>query len=311
MSIEEMREKARKLGIEVSEEADEQEILDLLDEKEKELNAKKSDPKENDAEYLKAELKKVIDQRDRAKKDKRSLEARLKELEDTKTNSVSVDEFKTLKSELEELRNLKKEMDKIREEEELKKLDTHEREKVSIRKEMDALRLELEKELTSAKENLSKKEEALSKKESEIKTLRTSKLEADVIREAAKHNVFSPSQIFRLTKEDFVWNDNLGRFEHVVRDEKGKIVDEMSVSERIKSFLEDKENENLIRSSVKTDSMRTTQTNNVDNKKTTLTSDKYDPKDPDIIHGADMKGLSVEDYIETLVMRDNKINKKT
>ena len=147
----------------------------------------------------------------------------------------------------------------------------------------------------------------LKKAEERIKRLRIKTLRADVVEEAAKYNVYSASQVFKLVKDDFEYDSDMEEFVHVVRNKNGKIIDEMTVSEYMKKFLEDKENENLIRSGVNKNSMHS----NKQSSKTDKSFGSYNVKDPIIIRNARNNNMTPEQYIKrVLIPRDKIKNRK-
>ena len=76
--------KAKELGIEITDEMTDDEIKALVEAKEEELKNKNKDP-----EYLENELKKVIAQRDAAKKERRALQNKIKEFVEDRISSKS------------------------------------------------------------------------------------------------------------------------------------------------------------------------------------------------------------------------------
>jgi len=273
-------------------------------------------------EFQVTESKKAYDARDKAKKDTRTLKTKLdsqeEELADLKKKlegSPSVDEYK----------QLKKDMDAIqaeREEKELSKLDEVEKQKVRFQKKMDDFESKFDQTTNSFTQQMEEKDKELAASKKQVASLRTVRLGAEISKAAAKLNAYNPEQIEKLLVGDFVYDDKLDTYSFLERDGKGKIVDEKTIAERVKDFLDDPINDNLVRSGAKAGIGANDKGTKTDNKDTgvedkarkgfTKMSQKrgeYDPKDPDVIRAAELKGLSVEDHIETLKIRDAKLNK--
>jgi len=300
---EKLKEKAEELELDINDDMSDDEVQDLITAKEAELEKLKNSKKTYDED----EFKKAVAARDKAKKEMRKYKEKVESLEKKIDESVSHEEVKSLKEELKALQDFKEEYDKKKEEEELKNLDEKEKIKIRFEKQMKDLQAEIENIKNSKKEAEEKIEEVNKKAEERIERLRLKTLKADIIEEATKYNVYSASQVFKLVKDDFEYDSDMEEFVHTVRNKQGKITDEMTVSEYIKKFLEDKDNENLIRSGVNKNSMHS-------NKQTTKegkTLGSYNVKDPSIVRNARNNNMTPEQYIKrVLIPRDKIKNRK-
>ena len=306
------KERAKELGIDFTDETSEEELKTLISEKEKELEG-------SDIEYLKKELdkyrneaKKAFEKRDQFKQDRDKLSTKIKDMEDSMKKMVSSDEKTQLEEELKELKKFKNEYDAKKEEEELKNKTEVERLELQIeKKEKD-----FSNQVTSLREQLdnilneSKKKEQ--KTAEEIKRLRTHTLKADIMEVAAKKNAFSPMQIFKLTKDDFTYDEDLDKYTWQKRGSGGKLEDEKTVEEYISDFLSNSENENLIKSDANTKSFNTNVDKNTKTKDRDLkTSKEFNPKDERIKLDAQKNSMEVEDYIsKILIPQREKFNKR-
>ena len=141
-------------------------------------------------------------------------------------------------------------------------------------------------------------------------------MQGEILKSAVKHKALRPDQIVRLTKDDFVFDNTLEKFVYHKKDAKGKLVDELTIDERIKEFLDDEENDNLVESSVTNTSLHTdTRTTELEGKvKTENTlgrkTGEYDPNDEDIKKEAEERGLEVSDLIGIWKMRDDRLSKR-
>ena len=299
----EIENKAKTLGIEFDEKTTDEDLTKLIIEKEK------SEP--DDVEYWKAEAKKAFQTRDEVKAEKRKLQAKLTELEAKIKDAPDPASIKALKEELSKLKSFKEEFDKKVEEEELKKKSEIERMEITFKKQLESLSSELER-LRQERESEKKHfEETLNREKAEKHRLRLNRLESEIIKHSVKYKALKPEQIVKLIKDDFTYDEELDKFVFLVKDEKGKLLDELSVEDRVKKFLSDPENENLVASSANTDGTgaSTSQTGDTKSGSKKTSSKEYDPKDPDLIRQAYLKGLTVEEHIATLKKMREKLNK--
>ena len=250
---EELVKKAKELEVKYdSEKATDDTLTTLIADKEEE-NKKKEEGK--DPDYWKSEAEKAIKKRDEAKKDKRKLKEQLDTLEsalsDAKKGAADPEEIQTLRDELKDLKVFKQEMDDKAEEEDLKTKTEKERLEVGFNKELKSLKDQLDEIQTESKRALDKRKDELEKLKQTNVVLQRNSLKSEIIEAAVGKEALKPSQIVRLTISDFEWDDHEQKFIHFKKDKKGKIIDELSVSEFIDEYLSDEDNENLVRGSVK------------------------------------------------------------
>lgn len=303
-----LEERAKELGIEVTDDISQEELQTLITTKEKELE-------NSDIEYLKKELEKykteaktAFKKRDQFKEDREKLANKIKEMESNMKNMIPSDEKTRLEEELADLREFKAKQDKEEEEKELKNKTELERERLArdkdaqkFQEQVNAFKAQLEnisQEFTKEKE----------KNKEEVQKLRLRSLKADIIEEAAKHDAYNPTQIFRLTKDDFTYDKDLDKFTYQKWDG-GKLQDEMSVSEYISDFFSREENENLIKSKVNTSSFKTDKDKTQD-KASIDELGGFNPKDPDIIKKAEFNSMEPERYIKVVLMKNKKLQER-
>lgn len=306
----ELVEKATKLGLDANSFKSEDELKNAIQAKEEE-SKKKEDDDDSDPKIKKwkDEAKKAFDDRDEAKKERRKLQSTLDDMKNQLAKAPSQDEHDNLKKQVDELTKIKKEIDEQREQEELSKKTEVEKIQLQFKKEMDKFKSELDSEKTKWQKDLQDRETKLNEKDKEIESLRQVKLRTEIVEVAAKMKAYNPTQIYKLVKDDFTYEKDLDKFVRYVKDAKGKLTNDQTVEERIKEFLSDPENDNLVESGINTEG--TSQKKGSETKSTvTVTSKtgkKYDPKDPKIVKQADFAGLSVDEYIETLKIRDERL----
>jgi len=303
---EELTKKAEELKIDVSKYEDEDALRDAVEASEK---TKKKDDDKNKTEheiYLDKELKKVIGQRDEEKKERRKLSDKIKDLETKLSSAPSDDEIKTLKEQLQELKEFKDTIDSKREEEEDKKRTETERQLIAQQKDFEKTKTLLEEQLEKFQAQLDKRDEELKKQTDQVKSLRYFRLENEIAQYALTYEAINPRQIVRLIKDDAVYDENLDKFYYPVFDNKGKMINELTIEEKVKEFLEDSENENLVKSKVNTDSMHTKKS---DGDKAPPDFGSYDPKDPKLIQEAQDRRLTIEDWIAIKIKKDEKLQK--
>jgi len=298
---------AKELGIKFDEDIEKDDLQKLVDEKKEEI-----DRQNNDVEYLKKELKKYKDEakaafekRDIFKKDKDKLSKKVKDLEDKMKNMTDSETFSSLKEQFESLRQFKEDLDKKNEEEKLKKMDEIERVKLESRKEAENLQRQMDELKKTLEEEKKKKEEELEKERKKVAKLRKSTLDVKIMEAAVRHNAWSPSQIVKLTKNDFVYDDQLDKYSFIKRDDKGKLEDELTIDEYISEYLSKEENENLVKSEANPQSFNSDKDEDKNKNRKPFASSKYNPKDPDIVKQAEDRDMTPERYIRTLEKRDS------
>ena len=308
-TLEELQAKATELGIEFDEKVTEDELSAKI--KEAETN--------NDPEYLKSEAKKAFEARDKAKKAKLAAESKLKDaeakLKDQMSNTVDKAEYEDLKKQLQEVRAKQLETEEEEEKRRFEKASELEKVKISKDKEMDKLRKDFEDQLAAMKKVDSDRKSELEKERGLTKVLRVKSLENEILIAAEKNNALRPNQIAKLLRDDFEWDESLGKYIHNEFDAKGKLVDYHEVDIYVEEFLKKEENDNLVKSEVNTTSTshkRGEGPNIVVNKddKGYKPTGTYNPKDPVLLFEARKEGIAVEDLIKRKEMRDKILQKR-
>lgn len=299
MDREAMEARAKALGLKFDDDTEDADLQKLITDKEE------AEKKTKDPSYLETELKKVIDQRDRAKNERNTLKGKMTSLEDQLADMVSGERVKELEKKLEDLTSFKTEAEKKIEAEKMAKMDEADKAKLRAEKAESALE-EMKNELREEFNlKLKEKDDVIKKNEQNVASLRKNRLEAEIISSAAKSNAIGPAMIYKMLKDDFTYDDDLEKFVHHERDKAGKIVDEKEVSDYVTDFLSDEDNDYLVKGDSEKKSMHTKKA-----KKPSYSppSGSYDPRDPELIEKADLERMPVEDYIETLEMRDEKMS---
>lgn len=307
MNREELEKKAKELGIKFNDDTTDEELNALIVDAEK----KNNDDNSKDLDYWKNEAKAAFNDRDTAKKDARKLKEKIKELEDAMKDAPSKEEYNELRKSLKELKDFKTEADKRLEEEELKKKTDIERAEINFNKQLQELEARMTNSISAKEEELKKISESLNKKEETIKNLRKSTLSTQIMEAATRFNAYNPTQIVGLLKSEFSYDENLDKFSKDIVDSNGKLKDVMSVEDRVKEFLSDPINDNLIKSKIKTDDLNVNDNKNFkkDEKKFQKETKNYNPKDEDLIFKAQNDGFNdVDEYINVVLKpRDEKM----
>ena len=321
----ELIDKAKELNLDLEDYDNEEDLQEAIDEKEDE-DSDDLDAVKEKLEFQKEEAKKAFKARDTAKKDARKIKGKLSEQEKTLKDlqkkleaAPDMTEFKALQEKMVEIQD-------AADEKALSKMDDAQKAEVRFNKKLEEFNTKLETTEESFSKKLSETEAKLAKSQTEITDLRKIRLGAEIVTEAVKGGAYNPDQIKKILESDFNYDKDLETFTSVERNDKGKIVDELSVKERVKQFLDDPDNDNLVKSKAKggtgSKEVGTGSSNAAgENKDNDLETNrlggtdrkskdgKYDPKSKTLIMEADDKGLSVEDHIETLNLRDAKMNK--
>ena len=201
--------------------------------------------------YTEEDLKKAIKRRDNALKRAQNAEAKLEELEKRLKEVPSLDEYESLKESYTELQEKMKEIEEKQFEEKLKKIeDEKEREKVLLGKQYKEEKQELERQLRELNERINSFTEERDRYKTELNRYKVKGLEADLKGAALKYKAYNPTQVMKLVKDDFVYDEKEGEWFHIVYDRRGNIADVQTVDEYVKAFLEDPENENLLSTTI-------------------------------------------------------------
>ena len=320
----ELIDKAKELDLDIEEFENEEDLQEAIDDKELE-NSDDLDSVKEKLEFQKKEAKKAFDARDKAKKDTRKIKGKLSEQEKTIADMQKKLDAAPNMEKFTELQDKMDALTKEADEKALAKMDDAGKAEVRFNKKMEEFDAKLAASEKTFGKQLEDTKAELAKSKTEISDLRKVRLGAEIVTEAVKGGAYNPDQIKKILESEFNYDKDLETFTSVERNEKGKIVDELSVKERVKKFLGDPDNDNLVKSKAKggTGSKDTGtgssnaagETNEGDlehrlggkNRKTS--KGEYDPKDKDLIMDADDKGLSVDDHIATLKLRDAKMNK--
>jgi hypothetical protein len=304
---EELLTEAEELEIEVDDHKDEESLQKAVDEKKAELEKKKE--KDADPEFWKSEAKSAFEIRDKAKKENRTLKNKIKNLEEKLDNTVDKDKVDELQEQLDTLLEEKKKREDEEEEKRLEKADEAERVKIQEKKKRDALESDFDKKMKDFEEKFNKATERLETQSKEIVTLRRAKLSNEIRDYAAEGGAYNPRQIDKLLSADAEYDKDTDSFYFPVYDEKGKLTDELSVKEKVKEFLEDPDNDNLVESKVNKGGTGHKKAEMGKPSEKKPKPGEYDPKDPDIIKEAERRDMKPETLISIWTKRDEKKKK--
>jgi len=301
--MEKLKERAKELGITFDDEITEEDLQKLISEKEAELDEDK------DKDFWKTEAQKAFDARDTAKKERKALQQKVKDLEDKLGSTPSANEIEELRKAVKELNDYKAEVEALKEEEDLKNKSDLEKQEISFRKEMEKLTRDMEGKFNKTQKDIEEKEKLISNQTRQIDQLRRATLRGEIIEAATRHSAYNPSQIVTLLSDRFTYDADLDKFAWSVTDSKGKLVDEKTVNETVEEFLKDPVNDNLVKASVNTDGLHTKETIKTTNTKSKKTNSKYDPDDEDLKIEAEEAHMEVSDWIAVKEIKDAKLAK--
>lgn len=310
MAIEELKKEAEKLKVKFDDNTSEEDLKKAIDTRKQELD--------NDISYWKdqatkweTEAKQAFIKRDQFKKDRDKLDSTIKDLQDSMSGMIKSEELTAKEKELDQLKKWKDEFDKEQEKKELESKTEVERLQIQLRKTEESFEEKVKEAMKSIEDTRKKEREEFEKLREEANSLRMNGLKAEIVTISSKLNAFNPSQIYSLLKDKFVYVANLNKYAHQVRDERGKLIDEMSVEEYVKEFLGKEENENLVKSKINVTSLHTDKETRTEHK---LTTTDFNPKDPEIIRKAELESMTPERYIQKILIpqkqRRDKFNKK-
>lgn len=187
----------------------------------------------------------LLEANNKLKSDQQLLKKQLDKAKKDLATSVPSTEVERMETELKELSELKKQMEAKEEAEVLaQKKDEVDRIKYLHEKELAKIQTEMTALKDALQANEATQKERADQYQSELSTLRSIQLENDIF-SASKDLAYSPKQIVLLLKNDFKYDEELHRYVYQVTNDKGKVVDEVSVAEHVKEFLAKEENDNL------------------------------------------------------------------
>lgn len=257
MTIEnqELLNKAKELEIEVKDDMEEKDLEDSIFAKEKEIEDTKE--KEKDPEYLKSELekmkaeaKKAFETRDNVKKERRTLQNKIKDMEDKLAERPEIDEYNEMKKTLDELQAFKKQKEEEEEEKALENKSELEKAQARHQKEMDNFQKQLDELTTSMKAKEQEHQSILAEKDKELERQRKRDLGVQIREAAEKSKAYNPKQIEKLLKDEFEYNKELDSWERFYKDDRGRD-NTQTIEERVSEFLSDPDNENLVEADTK------------------------------------------------------------
>lgn len=304
MNREQLEAKAKELGIEFDENTSDEDLNKLIAEKEK-----TNDKGKDSLDFWKDEAKNAFEARDKAKNDLKNLKSKLSEMEEKIKSYKPSEEVDELKKELSKLRKFKEEKEEELRKQEEEKLSEIEKLQLRLKKEEESKSTAVQEAIDELKKQyeakMSEYTQQLDGFQKQVKTLRTTTLESEVLKSASKHNAISPQTVFRIVKEDFVYDDDMNRWVKWEKDSKGNTKTYKEVDEYVKEFLSSEENDFLVKGEINPNSLGSrNQTTN-----TPTHTGKYNPNDPDLKRKAESEGLDVKDYISILETRDAKMKK--
>jgi len=215
------------------------------------------------------ELKKVIKTRDKVKQRLRATEAELEEIRKKLSETEGLKEKVTKLTEAEqELTRLKKEKDEA----ELASKTEAEKEAIRYKKELEKFKEDMNAKFNDKFQEITKKDEKIGNLEKEVSTLRTVRLEREIVSAASKYNAVNPNQIVRLLKGDFEYDSTDGAYYHNVIGKRGGLEDQVDVDAYVKKFLEDEDNSNLVKGGAKAGTGTSTRTDSSSSRKSNIES---------------------------------------
>lgn len=201
--------------------------------------------------YPKSELDKAVARRQAALKRAKTAEEKAKALADKLKQLPDPDEHEALKSQFTELKEQLRELKDRQAEEDLKKIeDEKERERVKLEQEFKKERAKYQAELEKMNSQLDSFQAEKARHEEILNKFRLSTLETEIMSIAAP-KAYNPRQIVKLIGEEFSFDTEDDRWYKNVYDNKGKLVEVLTVEEYVNGFLADKDNENLLKADIK------------------------------------------------------------
>lgn len=240
------------------------------------------------------EINDVVAERESNKKKYRETREKLETLEKKLEGLPDGEALKKILDEKKALEDFKKQIDEKTEKEKLEKASEVEKLQHQLDKIKTSFETELKVKQTDFERTAQQLKDELEKKTKVTQDLFTYKRDMEILRVAEKCNALKPSQVVDMLSHKLVFEDDTYVFPII--NVKGKREGEKTVEEYVKGYLEDPENENLIKADVKSGS------DHQRGRTTTTTSgrtdaDKYLKSDRKILEEeAEERGLKVEDW---------------
>lgn len=271
--------------------------------KKAEDDKKKADEEKNKSRTLSFEehqkaVNDVVAEREKFKEKYRETREKLATIEKRLDGIPSSEELQKILEEKKSLEDYKKKTD---EEAEAKRL-----EKAS---DIEKLQLQLDKLKSSYEAALANKEdekvkttqqlsETLDRKSKEVDRLLSYRKESEILKAAEKAHAVKPSQIVDMLSNKFIYDEELGEFVYPIINAKGRREGEKDVATFIKEFLEDPENDNLVKADMAGGGSGHHKNPLGSSGKSSDTSNKYLRSERAILEEeAEERGMKVEDWI--------------
>ncbi|MBW1934488.1 MAG: hypothetical protein JRI79_14395 [Deltaproteobacteria bacterium] len=126
-------------------------------------------------------------------------------------------------------------------------------------------------------------------------------LEAKITQAAKQHGAYNPSQVAKLLFDQFQYDADLNEF-YMEKKKQDTTLERLSVEQAVKSFLQDSQNANLVKSSVNTGGTGHKETSFA--ARTQTRKPKYSKEQ---ILKSEQLGLTIQDYIEIEKLRKRKL----
>lgn len=277
---------------------------------EAEEKKKKEDEEKNKSKTVSFEdhqkaINDLVAEREKLKEKYRDTRDKLGSLEKRLEGLPSGEDLKKLLAEKKDLEDYKK---KIEQESEAKRLaEASEIEKLQIQ--LDKIKTTYETALATKEDEKQKTtaqlQEEIKKESQEKHRLLDYRKESEILKAAEKFDAVKPSQIVDILSHKFVFDEDLGEFVFPIINNKGKREGEKTLADYVKAFLEDKENDNLVKAGVRGgsghhSSSTSTQTKNSD-------ATKFMRSDRAILEEeAEERGLTVDVWAGIKKLQDEK-----
>jgi hypothetical protein len=201
--------------------------------------------------YTKADMDKAIERRQKALADKRREAEARKALEDKLAAMPDPDEHSKLKDSYTDLKNQLAELKDRQEEEDLKKIDDErERAKAQMEREFSKERQKLQRQMDELTTQVDTFNSEKQKHAESLQRFRRNNLETEIVVAASK-KAYNPKQIVKLVEHEFEYDEGDDRWYKNLYDARGKAAGVLTVDEYIETFLNDKDNENLVKADIK------------------------------------------------------------
>lgn len=201
--------------------------------------------------YTQEQILQIVKDHDKLKSDLATLRKKVSKPADDADKEKESDAVKQANATIKALAEKLKAIEDQEEQDKLKGKDENVKELYKANKRIAELEAKLEETTSKLAQKETEMGDINGKYGKQLQELRVQTLKSEILSEASKNSALSDLQVYRLVKDDFIYDEEFDRWIIPIYNKKGDLVDGESASVYIKKFLTDPANDNLVRSGAK------------------------------------------------------------